>query len=82
MGWRDEWPSGPDGDQYDGKQLMELVRSDNSPFRKVWDVKLLIQEIEEKLNTQVIDIPVVDKGSNNFVGSLLDTRTKILQSDT
>lgn len=82
MCWRDEWPSGPDGDLYDGKQLMELVRSDNSPFRRVWDVKLLIQEIEEKLNTQVIDIPIVDKGSNNFVGSLLDICTRILQSAT
>lgn len=71
MGWRDEWPSGVDGNQFDGKQLMDLVRNDNSPFHGVWDVKLLIQEIEENLNTQVTDIPIVDKGSNNYVSSRL-----------
>ncbi|MCJ1463902.1 hypothetical protein MMC07_002511 [Pseudocyphellaria aurata] len=62
----DEWPSTPDGNQYDGKQLMDLVRNNNSPFREAWDVKQLIQEIEEKLNTQVIDITIVAKGSNNY----------------
>jgi hypothetical protein len=69
MGWRDEWPSRADGRQYDGKQLMDLVRTDESPFRGVWDVKLLIREIEENLNTNVTDIPIVDKGSNNYVRS-------------
>lgn len=69
MGWRDEWPSGPDGNQYDGKQLMDLIHNDKNPFHGVWDVKLLIQEIEEKLDTQVTDIPVIDKGSNNYVNS-------------
>lgn len=80
MGWRDDWPSGPDGNQYDGKQLMDLVRNDNSPFQGVWDVKLLIQEIEEKLNIQVTDIPIVDKGSNNYVGSRLYIRGRINQN--
>lgn len=65
----DEWPSTPDGNEYDGKQLMDLVRNDNSPFRGDWDVKQLIQEIEEKLDTQVIDIPIVGKGSNSYVSS-------------
>lgn len=74
MGWRDAWPSGPDGNQYDGKQLMDLVRNDNNPFQGVWDAKLLIQEIEEKLNNQITDIPIVDKGSNNYVGSHLYIR--------
>ena len=40
-------------------------------------MKLLIQEIEEKLNTQVTDIPIVDKGSNNYVGSHLCIRGRI-----
>ncbi|CAD6447780.1 9dad758c-46d2-4744-a013-f5a868cf44a7 [Sclerotinia trifoliorum] len=66
MGWRDEWPSGLDGNQYDGQKLMDLVRNNKSPFHEVWDVKLLIREIEENLNTQVTDIPIVDKGSNNY----------------
>ena len=69
MCWRDEWPSMPDGRQYDGRELMSLVRNNDSPFSGVWDVRLLIQEIESNLDTQVIDIPVVGKGSNNYVRS-------------
>lgn len=80
MNWRDEWPSGPDGKQYDGKHLLDLVRNDNSPFRGVWDVKLLIQEIEEDLNTRVIDIPIVERGPNNYVSSYLYIRSRILQN--
>ena len=71
MAFRDDWPSGPDGNQYDGRHLMDLVRNDRSPFQGVWDVKLLIQEVEEKLHTHVTDIPIVDKGSNNYVGITL-----------
>ena len=71
MSWRDEWPLGPDGEQYDGKQLLELVRNDVSPFKNVWDVKLLIAEIEEKLLVQVTEIPTIDKGSNNYVRATL-----------
>jgi len=71
MGWRDDWPSMPDGSKDDGKQLGTLVRSGNSPFQGVWDVNLLIQEIEEHTHTQVTDIPVVDKGSNNHVSPCL-----------
>lgn len=59
---------------------MDLVRNDNSPFQGVWDVRLLIQEIEEKLNTQVTDVPIVDKGSNNYVGSRLYIRGRITQN--
>lgn len=67
MAWRDEWPLGPDGKEYDGKRLMDMVRNNSSPFRASWDVQLLIQEIEVKLHTEVIDIPMVHKGSNNYV---------------
>ncbi|KAJ9634519.1 hypothetical protein H2199_008976 [Coniosporium tulheliwenetii] len=56
----------PDGSDFDGKQLLSLVRSGNSPFHRVWDVDLLIREIEEKLGARVIDIPVIHKGSNNY----------------
>lgn len=80
MGWRDEWPSGPDGSQYDGKQLMSLVHNNQNPFHGVWDVKLLVQEIEEKLNTQVTDIPIINKGSNNYVSSHLYIRSRITQT--
>lgn len=67
MSFRDDWPKMPDGSDFDGKQLLSLVRSGNSPFHRVWDVDLLIREIEEKLGARVIDIPVIHKGSNNYV---------------
>lgn len=67
----DEWPKMPDGNDFDGKQLLTLVRCGNSPFHGLWDVNLLIREIEENLDAQVIDIPVISKGSNNYVSSCL-----------
>jgi hypothetical protein len=57
----------PDDSDFDGKQLLALVRSGNSPFHGVWDVNLLIREIEENLRAKVIDIPAIFKGSNNYV---------------
>jgi hypothetical protein len=67
----DNWPKMSDEGDYDGKQLLSLVRSGNSPFHGVWDVNQLIREIEENLSTQVIDIPIIYKGSNNYVSSCL-----------
>ncbi|KAF2793863.1 hypothetical protein K505DRAFT_243428, partial [Melanomma pulvis-pyrius CBS 109.77] len=66
MSFRDDWPKMPDDSDFDGKQLFALVRSGNSPFHGVWDVNLLIQEIEENLGAEVIDIPAIFKGSNNY----------------
>ncbi|OBT66610.1 hypothetical protein VE03_03960 [Pseudogymnoascus sp. 23342-1-I1] len=66
MSVADDWPQMPDGSDFDGKQLLTLVRSGNSPFLGVWDVNLLIQEIEENLDTQVVDIPQLYNGSNNY----------------
>ena len=57
----------PDGIDFDGKQLLTLVRRGNSPFHGVWDVNQLIREVEQNLCTKVIDIPVVYRGSNNYV---------------
>lgn len=59
---------------------MDLVLNNKSPFHGVWDVKLLIQEIEEKLNTQVTDIPIVDTGSNNYVSFHSYIRSRITQN--
>ena len=67
MGFRDDWPKMPNGIDLDGQQLLTLVRSGNSPFHGDWDVNLLIREVEENLYTEVIDIPDVYKGSNNYV---------------
>lgn len=67
MSFRDHWPKMPDGRDFDGQHLLALVRGGNSPFHDKWDVNLLIQEIEENLGAQVIDIPCVSTGSNNYV---------------
>jgi len=74
MSTRDDWPKMPPDDRdFDGKQLLTLVRSGNSPFHGVWDINLLIREIEENLGAEVIDIPFVFKGSNNYVSSYLQS---------
>ena len=65
----DDWPKIPDGSKYDGNELLALVRSGNSPFHGVWDVNLLIREIEDNLGAQLIDIPAIYYGSNNHVSS-------------
>ncbi|KAK3290332.1 3-hydroxybutyryl-CoA dehydratase [Chaetomium fimeti] len=66
MSFRDPWPTMPDGHDFDGQNLLTLVRHGNSPFHDKWDVNLLIREIEENLCAQVIDIPYVSGGSNNY----------------
>lgn len=63
----------PDDSDFDGKRLLTLVRSGNSPFHKVWDINLLIREIEENLGAEVIDIPAISKGSNNCVSPYLQS---------
>ncbi len=75
----DYWPKMPDGSDYDGKQLLSLVRDGNSPFHGLWDVNLLVREIEKNLGAQVIDVPVISKGSNNYVSWLY---LKSLSSDS
>ncbi|KAI1286590.1 3-hydroxybutyryl-CoA dehydratase [Xylaria venustula] len=60
----DDWPKMPDGSDFNGKQLLALVHNGKSPL--FWNVNLLIQEIEKNLNAQVVDIPYLDKGSNNY----------------
>jgi hypothetical protein len=67
MSFRDDWPQMPDGSDFDGKQLLTLVRSGNSPFHGVWDVNLLIEDIEKNFDTRVVDIPELYSGSNNYV---------------
>jgi hypothetical protein len=62
----DEWPKTQNGTDFDGKNLLTLVRNGNSPFAGAWDVNLLIQEVEENLATQVIDIPVVSRSGANY----------------
>ncbi|KAJ3483200.1 hypothetical protein NLG97_g7363 [Lecanicillium saksenae] len=56
----------PDGTAFDGNGLLGLVQSGISPFSSGWDVKFLIQEVEENLGARVTDIPFVSKGPNNY----------------
>ena len=51
MYYCNEWPKMPDGNDFDGKHLLSLVRSGNSPFKGLWDVHLLSREVEENLDT-------------------------------
>jgi len=50
-----------------GRQnLLSLAATDQRPFAKEWDIHILFAELEERLGSQVIDIPAVDKGSNDY----------------
>jgi hypothetical protein len=69
MAVEDDWPTMPDGTDYDGKNLLALVRGARSPFDKDRDVKLLINEIENVADAQVVDIPAIKSGSNHYVRS-------------
>jgi len=59
----------PDGSKFDGKHLLSLVRGGDSPFG--WGLNLLIRDIEDNIDTQVVDILVLTKGSNKYVSSWL-----------
>lgn len=63
----DAWPKMPDNTDYDGKELLTLVRAGNSPFKEVWDVSLLVREVEENMGGYIADIPTVSGGTNNYV---------------
>ena len=63
----DGWPTTPNGSDYDGTNLLQLMRDGCSPFADRWDVNLLILEIEHNLATKVVDIPTISMGSNNYV---------------
>ncbi|KAI8629158.1 hypothetical protein F5Y19DRAFT_485069 [Xylariaceae sp. FL1651] len=67
MPFRDDWPKMSNGRDFDGQNLLTLVRRANSQFHNTWDVNLLIKEIEENLGDLVVDIPRVSNGSNNYV---------------
>lgn len=63
----DESPKLPDGSRFDGKDLLQLLRSGKSPFHGAWDVNVLKEEVEHNLHAQVIDMPFVSMGSNYYV---------------
>lgn len=57
----------PDATNWDGKNLLNLLRDGDSPFSRIWDVNLLLEEVEAHLHGQVVDIPCVHTGANNYV---------------
>ncbi|KAL4947814.1 hypothetical protein BDW69DRAFT_177642 [Aspergillus filifer] len=64
---RDDWPTTPDGNPYDGKNLLNLVIDNISPFGGLWDVRQLLGEIERNLRSRIVDIPLVVRGSCHAV---------------
>ncbi|KAL4916462.1 hypothetical protein BDW62DRAFT_202616 [Aspergillus aurantiobrunneus] len=62
---RDDWPTLPEGSDYDGKNLLQLV---------------LLQLVRDNtLHTRVTDIPALYKGSNNYgIHLQLDNQPDIL----
>ncbi|PHH89988.1 hypothetical protein CDD83_4787 [Cordyceps sp. RAO-2017] len=63
----DEWPKTPDGRDWDGTQLLTLVRRGESPFGGTWDVDSLVHEVEQSLGASIVDIPTVSFGANHYV---------------
>lgn len=50
-----------------GKISFSYSMMEERPFRKVWDVTLLIQEVERITQENVVEIPTVTTGANNYV---------------
>lgn len=68
----DDWPKGADGNDWNGKDLLDLTRNGLRPFRETWNVQLLFKEIERAIHSTVVDVPSVYHGTNNFVRIKLD----------
>lgn len=63
----DVWPKGEDGADWDGKDLLAFTNKNKSPFREIWDVRLLFREIQSTIHSAVVDVPSVYHGTSNFV---------------
>lgn len=62
----DEWPKLPDGVDWDGTNLLDLVKLGQNPFGDALDVQALVREIESSINIEIADIPIVSHGANHF----------------
>jgi hypothetical protein len=58
----DDWPH-----DFDGTGLFESLDRDEPPIFR-FDVRAVLDEVEEHVGSKVVDIPKVGKGSNYFVG--------------
>ncbi|KAG6810278.1 hypothetical protein H0H92_012607 [Tricholoma furcatifolium] len=63
---QDDWPTLSDGTDWDGKELPTLIRDGISPFKRIFDVQTLIEEIEKALDAEVVDIPLVTYGAHHY----------------
>lgn len=61
-----DFPRSPDGTKWNGKDLSKLISTGNDPFRKILDIKYLIEEVENDIGSQVVDIPKVSAGAHNY----------------
>lgn len=61
MSWWDDWPA-----DFDGTGLFQSLEREDPPIFR-FDVRNILEEVEEHLGSKVVDIPKVGKGSNYFV---------------
>lgn len=54
------------------KALFGLMRDSSSPSGNIWDVRLLLEEVETQVQARVVDIPQVLIGENNYVRAALN----------
>ncbi|OAQ89478.1 hypothetical protein VFPFJ_05889 [Purpureocillium lilacinum] len=66
----DPWPTSTDGTEWDGRGLLGLVQQGldpfGNPFRGKLDTRALFVEIEQCLESTIVDIPLVSYGAHYF----------------
>ncbi|PWI68147.1 hypothetical protein PCL_02548 [Purpureocillium lilacinum] len=66
----DPWPTSADGTEWDGRGLLGLVQQGldpfGNPFRGKLDTRALFVEIEQCLESTIVDIPLVSYGAHYF----------------
>lgn len=69
----DQWPRSTDGQDWDGTNLLSLLRLNQNPFQETLDINSLMVEIEYTLSKEICDVPKVTHGANHFVSRLRPT---------
>jgi len=67
----DPWPTSAAGTEWDGRGLLGLVQQGLDPFGNPFggklDTRALFVEIEQCLESTIVDIPLVSYGAHYFV---------------
>lgn len=63
---RERWPQLPDGTYITGPKLFELIQ-DDSPVPPLWDLRSVIEEVEENFGADVEDVTAFECGYANQV---------------